>query len=89
MKGLRFEWVGNRHYSAVLHFGEGYVPVEETVLSLLSKQPESTPEAFLEQVIDRIGINSYLKKKIRAAAAESDPRIQMASIQEFLIKYKF
>ncbi|MBI3595669.1 MAG: hypothetical protein HY203_00780 [Nitrospirae bacterium] len=88
MKGLWFEWIGNRHYSAILHFGESFVPVEDDVLRLLSKQPEATPEKFLEQVIERIGINPYLKKKIRAAADEGDPRSQITAMKEFLLKYK-
>jgi hypothetical protein len=88
MKGLRFEWIGNRHYSAVLHFGESFIPVEDKVLRLLSKQPEATPEAFVEQMIERIGINPYLKKKIRAAAGEGDLRTQITALKEFLVKYK-
>ncbi|HET6464713.1 MAG TPA: hypothetical protein VFH55_03780 [Nitrospiria bacterium] len=88
MKGLRFEWIGNRHYSAVLHFGESFVPVEDNVLRLLSKQPEAPAEKFLEEVTERIGVNSYLKKTLRAAAAEGDPRSQMAAIKEFLLKHK-
>jgi hypothetical protein len=88
MKGLRFEWIGNRHYSAVLHFGESFVPVEDIVLRLLSNQPGATPEEFLEQAIERIGINPYLNKKIRAAAAEGDSRTQITAMKEFLVKYK-
>jgi hypothetical protein len=88
MKGLRFEWIGNRHYSAVLHFGESFVPVEDKVLRLLSKQPGATPEEFLEETIERIGINPYLKKKIREAAAEGDPRTQITAMKDFLVKYK-
>ena len=88
MKGLRFEWIGNRHYSAILHFGESFVPVEDHVLRLLSEQPEVTHEAFLERLIDRIGMNSYLKKKLRAAAAEGDLRTQITAMKEFLVKYR-
>jgi hypothetical protein len=88
MKGLRFEWIGNRHYSAVFHIGESFVPVEDDVLRLLSKQSGATSETFLEEVIERIGINSYLKKRIRAAAAEGDPQTQVAGMKDFLIKYK-
>jgi len=88
MKGLWFEWIGNRHYGAVLHFGESFVPVEDNVLKLLSNQPETTSELFLEQVIERIGINPYLKKKIRAAAAEGDSRTQFTGMKEFLVKYR-
>jgi len=88
MKGLRFEWIGNRHYSAVFHFGESFVPVEDAVLRLLSKQSEAISETFLEEVIKRIGINPYLKKRIRAAAAEGDPQTQVAAMKDFLLKYK-
>ena len=88
MKGFRFEWVGNRHYSVVFHFGESFIPVEQDILRFLSERSEGTPELFLEEVIERIGINPYLKKQIRAAAAEGDSQTQIAAMKEFLHKYK-
>lgn len=88
MKGLRFEWLGNRHYHVVLHFGESFVPVEDRIIRFLSEQPETTPEKFLEETIDRMGSNPYLRKQIREAAAEGDLQIQIAAMKEFLVKFK-
>ncbi|HTN44097.1 MAG TPA: hypothetical protein VMN77_09920 [Nitrospiria bacterium] len=89
MKGLQFEWIGNRHYSAIFHFGESFVPVEDEILRHLSKQSEAASETFLEEVVERIGRNPYLKKRIRAAAAEGDPHTQVAAMKAFLLKHKF
>lgn len=88
MKGLRFEWIGNRHYSVVLYFGENFVPVEDDLLRSLFNEWESPPERFLEQVIERIGSNPYLKEKIRAAAESGDPRSQIPTMQDFIHKLK-
>jgi hypothetical protein len=89
MKGLRFEWIGNRHYSAVLHFGESFVPVEDKIMERLATWAAAPPDKFLERVIEQIGNNSYLKDTIRQAAEETDPRVQTPEMQEFLRKHKF
>lgn len=88
MKGLRFEWIGNRHYSVVLYFGESFVPVEDDRLRFLAKEREAPPEQFLERVIEQIGRNPYLKEKIRAAADAGDLRSQIPALQAFLHKLK-
>lgn len=88
MKGLRFEWIGNRHYSVVLYFGESFVPVEDDHLRLLAKEWEAPPKQFLERVIERIGGNPYLKERIRAAADAGDPQGQIPAMQAFLHKLK-
>lgn len=88
MKGLRFEWIGNRHYSVVLYFGESFVPVENDLLRLLAKECKAPPEKFLELVIKQVGNNTYLKEKIREAGAAGDPQSQIPAMQEFLVKLK-
>ncbi|HEY5594002.1 MAG TPA: hypothetical protein VIL61_02445 [Nitrospiria bacterium] len=88
MKGLRFEWIGNRHYSVVLYFGESFVPVEDDRLRLLAKEWKAPPDQFLERVIQRVGSNPYLKEKIRAAADAGDPQGQIPAMQAFLHKLK-
>ncbi|MBI3811863.1 MAG: hypothetical protein HY283_06635 [Nitrospirae bacterium] len=88
MKNLRFQWIGNRHYSVVLYFGENFVPVEDDLLRLLEKECKISPEKFLEQVVERIGSNPYLKEKIRAAAEAGDPGSRIPAMQEFIHKLR-
>ena len=88
MNHLRFEQIGKRHYSVVLYFGEGYVPVEDDILSLLAKESKAPSAKFLDSLIEQIGRNPYLKEKIRSAAETGDPGSQIPAMQEFLIKLK-
>lgn len=89
MKGLRFEWIGKGHYSVVLYFGESFVPVENDTLIRIAKGKDGPPDKFLEQVIENIGTNAYLKDKIRRAVEEGDPRAQVPAMQQFLGKHKY
>ena len=87
-QGLRFEWIGDGHYHAVLHFGESFVPAEDHVLDFLSKKRDVVPEKFIELVIERLGTNSYLKSRLRTAAEEVDLKTQGKAMLEFLKKHK-
>lgn len=90
MKGLRFEWIGNRHYAAVLYFGESFVPVEDQILRRLATAAViAPPDEFLELVIEQIGKNPYLKDRIRLAAEDGGPSVQVPEMQQFLRKHKF
>jgi len=88
MKGLRFEWLGERHYRVAIHFGGKMVPVEGEILAVLAQEANRSPDQFLTLLVEKIGSNPYLRGQILRAAEHGDVAADITAMREFFHKHK-
>jgi len=69
---LRFEKLPGPIYPAYLHVGDYSVALEPELIQTLKESTQLDQARFFENLIQKVGINRYLREMIQEAIAKAD-----------------
>jgi len=82
---LRFEKLPGPVYPAYLHVGDYSIALEPELIQILKESVQFDQARFFEYLIQKVGINRYLREMIQGAIAKTeDPALLAKQLQQEL-----